>query len=125
MPKIQITPEERLAEAARLRAIFEAAQDRENGLTQESLADEMKVSQGLIHQWLSGKKTPIPDKRLLWLSRRFNFNPLDVRKSMAVNADLIVTEQEREVMRAYLTNPDFRKIVDTIAASAGYLDSSP
>lgn len=120
MPKPQISPEQRKTEAEKLRAIFARAQDSELDLTQESLAAEMDVTQGLITQWFSGKKTPIPDKRLIWLSRRFKFNPLLIRPSMEISADSIASDLEKLTIKTYLTNPDFRKIVNAIAESQGY-----
>lgn len=120
MPKLSISKEERQAEAAALRGYFDAAKTKEPDLTQESLAAELDVSQGLIHQWLSGR-TPIPEKRLTLLSKRLGFNPGDVRKSLTSSLQPQATEKEKLIIHAYLNNPDFQKIVDTIAISAGYV----
>lgn len=120
MPKLSMSKEERQAEAQALRAYFDAAKSKEPSLTQESLADELDVSQGLIHQWLSGR-TPIPEKRLHLLSRRLGFNPVDVRKSPPSTSGAPATEKEKLIIQAYLNNPDFQKIVDAIAVSAGFV----
>lgn len=119
MPRETITPEERVAEAAALSRFFESAKLIDPSLTQESIANEMDVTQGLVNQWLTGR-SPIPDKRLVWLSRRLNFNPAQVRPRIKLSIDLAATEQERKTLMVYLTNPDFRKMVDAIAETGGF-----
>jgi transcriptional regulator with XRE-family HTH domain len=72
-----------LIEGQKLNRFFELAKEREgDSLTQDSLALEMSVTQGLITQWVTGR-TPIPDRRLIWLGNRLNFSPLDIRPSLA------------------------------------------
>lgn len=119
MPRETITPEQRTAEAAALSRFFEAAKLIDQTVTQESIANEMEVTQGLVNQWLTGR-SPIPEKRLIWLSRRLNFNPTAVRSKIKPSIDLAATEQERKTLMVYLTNPDFRKIVDVIAETGGF-----
>lgn len=120
MPRDVISPEQRTQEAAALRAIFEAANDADKSITQESIALEMNVTQGLVNQWLLGKKTPIPQKRLLWLAARLKFNPTQVRKNLKPQIDKPVTEKERKTIELYLTNLKFAQIVDSIAEAQGF-----
>lgn len=118
MPRETITPEQRAAEAERLSAFFKSAQLREPGLTQESLANEMDLTQGNIHQWLKGL-SPIPIKRLFWLARRLGFDPRNVRDNLEFSPDLVATERERITINQYLMDPDFRRIVEAVAESSG------
>lgn len=118
MPRETITPEQRELEAAALRLIFDELQQRDQSITQESVAAEMEVTQGLINQWLTGR-TPIPVPRLIWLSRRYKFDPSRVRPSINPQIGMMATEKEKKTVMLYLTNPEFAKIVDTIAESAG------
>lgn len=118
MPREIITPEQRELEAAALRLIFEELKSRDESITQESIAAEMEVTQGLINQWLTGR-TPIPVPRLIWLSRKYKFDPSRVRPSINPQIGMMATEKEKKTVMLYLTNPDFAKIVDTIAESAG------
>lgn len=118
MPREIITPEQRELEAAALRFIFEELQRRDETITQESIAAEMDVTQGLINQWLTGR-TPIPVPRLIWLSKKYKFDPSRVRPSINPQIGMMATEKEKKTVMLYLTNPDFAKIVDTIAESAG------
>ena len=74
--------EQKKREGAEVNKFFLAAQEREPLLSQESLAGEMEVSQGLIGQWFSGK-TNIPDKRLIWMGARLGFNPLEIRPEIS------------------------------------------
>jgi transcriptional regulator with XRE-family HTH domain len=124
MPREIITPEQRELEAAALRLIFEELQSRNESVTQESIAAEMEVTQGLINQWLTGR-TPIPAPRLIWLSRKYKFDPSRVRPSINPQIGMMATEKEKKTVMLYLTNPDFAKIVDTIAESAGIYQSEP
>ncbi|MEZ0137336.1 MAG: S24 family peptidase [Candidatus Reddybacter sp.] len=70
------------AEAVFVHGKFLQCQVKEKGLTQESLASELKITQGVIGQWFSGF-TKIPDKRLIWLAKRLGFKPLEARRSLA------------------------------------------
>lgn len=81
MSRPQISKEQKKAEGLKLKKHIEAAQVLEPRLTQDSLAAEMGVSQGLIAQWVGGS-TAIPDKRLVWLGARLRFNPVDFRPSI-------------------------------------------
>lgn len=124
MPRETITPEQRAAEASALTKLFEEAKRVDPGITQESIANEMDVTQGLVNQWLTGR-SPIPDKRLVWLSRRLDFDPAQVRPNLKLSIDLAASEQERKTLMVYLTNPDFRRMVDAIAESGGFYKADP
>lgn len=123
MPREIITPEQRKAEAAELRAIFESAQANDPSVTQEAIALEMSVTQGLIHQWLSAK-TPIPTKRLQWLADRLLFKAERIRPSLKPPAGTAITEREKRTIDLYLKNPDFAKIVNTIAETTGLYETT-
>ena len=83
MARETISAEQRENEGAKLREIMSRAQKKEPDLTQESLAGEIGVTQGLVGQWMSGR-TSIPDKRLLWLSQRLDFDPVEFRPSIVL-----------------------------------------
>lgn len=125
MPRDVISPEQRAQEAAALRSIFAGAQAIDPTLTQESIALEMQVTQGLITQWLSGEKTPIPQKRLLWLAARLNFDPTKVRKNLKPQIDKPTNEKQKKTISLYLTDPKFAQIVDSIAEAQGFYQASP
>lgn len=107
MPREVISPEQRAQEAAELRKIFEEINHPEKTITQEEIALEMQVTPGLMNQWLTGKKTPIPQKRLLWLAARLNFDPTRVRKNLKPQIDKPITEKQRKTIALYLTDPRF------------------
>lgn len=81
MAKQVISARQRETEGRLLASYFAMAKDKDPSLTQESLAGEIGVSQGLVAQWLSGR-TPIPDSRLLWLGVRLGFNPVEFRPAL-------------------------------------------
>lgn len=81
MAKIVMSTEQRKEEGARLKAYFRSAQLREPDLTQKSLAAGIGVTQGLVGQWMRGSTT-IPDRRVLWLSKRLGFDPVKLRPSI-------------------------------------------
>ena len=91
MSRPQISKEQKKAEGLRLKRHIEAAQELDPRLTQDSLAAEMGVSQGLVAQWVGGI-TAIPDKRLVWLGARLRFNPMEFRPSI----EWIGTGKDRE-----------------------------
>jgi len=119
MPREVISPEQRAQEAAELRKIFEEVKLFEK-ITQEEIALEMNVTQGLMNQWLTGKKTPIPQKRLLWLAARLKLDPSRVRKNLKPQIDKPITDKQRKTISLYLTDPKFEKIVDAIAEAQGF-----
>ena len=122
MPRETISPEQRAKEAEKLRSFFGIAQSSDESITQESIANEMEVTQGLIHQWLSGR-SPIPNKRLVWLSKRLGFDAHEVREKIKSDTDLIPTGKQKVIIDRYLTNPDFRRMVDTLAESTGHFQA--
>lgn len=84
-------------ESQMVQAAYKKAQRRENGLTQEKLADEFSVTQGLVTQWMTGRAR-IPDTTLLLLSERLGFDPLEVRPGLAENfalAKKILTNEDQ------------------------------
>lgn len=87
MARPKFSDEQKKREGAALEALFEYAQAKDPQLSQESLAGEMEVSQGLISQWFKGV-TPIPDRRLLWLGARLKFDPAVVRPDIELLAQL-------------------------------------
>ena len=120
MPRDVISPEQRAQEAAELRKILEEINHPVKTISQDDLAFEMQVTPGLMNQWLTGKKTPIPQKRLLWLAARLKFDPSRVRKNLKPQIDKPITEKQRKTISLYLTDPRFEKIVDSIAEAQGF-----
>lgn len=70
-----------VAEADIVADYFQQQKTSEPNLTQEQLAIEMGITQGVVGQWLKGI-TKIPDKRMVWLANRLGFNPTEVRPSI-------------------------------------------
>lgn len=75
------SPEEKKREGAFVKRYFLAVKQNEPDLSQESLAGEIGVTQGLVGQWFSGA-TNVPDKALMLLGKRLGFDPYDVRPDM-------------------------------------------
>mgnify|MGYP001012017394 CR=1 FL=1 len=125
MPREVISPEQRAQEAAELRLIFAEAKAIDKDLTQEAIALEMQVTQGLMNQWLTGKKTPIPQKRLLWLAARLKFDPTRVRKNLKPQIDKPTNDKQKKTITLYLTDPKFAQIVDSIAEAQGFYQANP
>lgn len=78
--------EDRKREAALVKAAYRVAKQRE-GLTQEKLASELDVTQGLVTQWLTARSR-IPDNTLLALSLRLGFDAVEVRPSLREKYEL-------------------------------------
>lgn len=74
--------DKKVQEARMLAAAYKTAKMREEGLTQEQLASEFNVTQGLVAAWMSARAR-IPDATLLRLSERLGFNPLKIRPELA------------------------------------------
>jgi len=72
-----IPTEQRIREGAFLRAALSKAD-----ITQEQLANNLGVSQGLIWQWLDGK-TPIPSGRIPAIANIVGIRPTDLRPELA------------------------------------------
>lgn len=75
--KIKPLTEDELAEARRLKALFNANKPRHQ-LTQEKLGDLMGTTQGAISHYLNGRMR-ISDYTLLRLAHFLKFDPEDVR----------------------------------------------
>jgi len=90
MGRRTITTDTKRREAAPVMAAYERVR-REEGMTQESLADEFGVSQGLVSSWLRGTDS-IPDRVLLKLGRRLGFDAFEVRPSLVEYRDLLAQE---------------------------------
>lgn len=82
MARPAVPKEQKLREGAFLSSQIDALFDADGVTTQESLAHEMGVTQGLVSQWCTGN-TAIPDRRLLWLADRLDFDCVTVRPSLA------------------------------------------
>ena len=97
--------ERKTTESLLVKAAYRKAQMRENGLTQETLADEFGVTQGLISHWLRGH-TRIPDDALLLLSVRLRFDPVEVRPELtekfALAKKVLTNEDQVEALRTKL-----------------------
>ena len=98
--------QQKKADGEKLREIFKQAQKKNKSLTQESFANEMNTTQGLLGQWLSGE-TSIPDKRLLWIAKRLDFDALEFRPSLQDYFDRTqdleskLTSREAKLLKAW------------------------
>lgn len=117
MPRPAISQEQKKREGCLLEKHFKLAKDSEKELTQESLATEMGISQGLFGQWLSGI-TPIPDKRLVWLGARLNFNPIEVRPDLEPLVQLL-RAIPNESNNHEITQPKWALIAKSLMAAQG------
>ena len=81
MPRQTYTKEEKAREGRQVDAALQVASK-----TQESLANDLGVTQGLIHQWLAGK-TRIPDLYMLKLGKALSFDPISVRPELGEYAE--------------------------------------
>lgn len=104
MPRPPISQQQKEQEGAFLRERFYARQEIEKDLTVDSLADEFGCTQGLISNWMAGR-TPIPDKSLLILGARLDFDAVRLRPSVA------------DYMLPSLTNRERKEAIATIAAA--------
>jgi transcriptional regulator with XRE-family HTH domain len=86
MPRQTYTTEEKTREGRQVDAALRLADK-----TQESLANDFGITQGLVHQWISGK-TRIPDLYLLKLGKALSFDPLSVRPELAEYAEFFKEE---------------------------------
>lgn len=125
MSRPGIAKEQKQREGAFIKRHFEKMQAIEPDLTQESLANEVGVSQGLIGQWFSGA-TAIPDRTALRLSTRLNFDAFELRPQLI---DYLISTQvplgRRAVIDAILKysleaeDIDFDRFSRTILAYIG------
>ena len=98
------------AEAVKVRGAYERKKHQSH-ITQESLANSLGVTQGVVGRWLNGHKR-IPDDKLLRMSVTLEFNPLDVRPSISDYVDLantVLSSKGRSTLLtkiAQLTEPE-------------------
>lgn len=120
MPRPHVTTEQKKREASEFKALLKSAQIREPGLTQDSLADEMGVTQGTLSHWLAGR-TVIPDKRLVWLGTRLGFDPCRVRPELS---DYLKpqnqSDEERTLLEVYRSDPAVRRAIDAVAETSPF-----
>lgn len=92
-------------EAALVKAAYKRMKRQEDSLTQELLAEEFGVTQGLVGHWLNGISR-IPDATLLLLSGRLGFDALEVRPSIRENyllaRKVLTNEDEVDQLRELL-----------------------
>jgi transcriptional regulator with XRE-family HTH domain len=86
MPRQTYTKEEKIREGRQVDTALHLANK-----TQESLANDLGVTQGLVHQWISGK-TRIPDLYMLKLGKALSFDPISVRPELAEYAEFFTEE---------------------------------
>lgn len=118
MPRKVSSQDDRAREAGQVRAAFERLKNQRKNLTQESLSNDLSVTQGLVFQWLSGK-TRIPDIQLLRLGKELRFNPFSVRPSLREYAEFFqgdgllegLSEEDKQRMKAAISA--FKESVDT------------
>lgn len=124
MPRPSIPKEQKKREGAYLEARINDAKIVDPGITQESIALEIGITQGNVSQWMKGT-TAIPDKHLIWLGRRLGFNPAEIRPSLknySISAEL--STQEETILKAYRLDPNFRRSVDSIAQMSQFYELS-
>lgn len=115
MARPSIPPEQKLREGQFLLEMFLRAQERDESITQESLALELEMTQGNFNHWIKGR-SHIPDNHFIWLGKRLGFNPVAIRPRLAdYKLDTIMSPREKRVFAAYQADPEFRKGVDAIA----------
>lgn len=88
-----LTAEEK-ATAARLKAAFKAAQQRDPSLTQERLAAEFGITQGAISQFFRGI-VPVPLERLIDLAPALGVQLRDLSPGAAAKLTLIAAQEEQ------------------------------
>ena len=89
--------DKKVFEAQRVKEAYRNARKVDPSLTQEVLADEFGVTQGLVSAWFSARAR-IPDTTLLMLCGRLGFDPLDVRPDLSDKLALakkVLTNEEQ------------------------------
>lgn len=115
MPRPSIPPEQKLREGQFLLEMFLRAKERDESITQESIAFELEMTQGNFNHWIKGR-SHIPDNHFIWLGKRLGFNPVTIRPRLAdYKLDTIMSPREKRIFAAYQADPEFRKSVDAIA----------
>lgn len=112
MRKDKVSKERKELEGAFLSARLDELQSDGMAITQDSIADDCGVSQGLVGQWLTGR-TNVPDSRIKKLSEIMKFDPLEFRPSYK---DMLINDIGSNPPFDYnLLNPSNQKIIDGIA----------
>ena len=84
---------------------------KENGLTQEQLADKINVTKNRVSNWEQGINRPDADI-LAAICRALNVSPSNLLGVYLSSDDL--NERERRVIQAYRDKADMQKAVDIL-----------
>lgn len=84
---------------------------KENGLTQEQLADKINVTKNRVSNWEQGINRPDADI-LADICRALNVSPSNLLGVYLSSDDL--NERERRVIQAYRDKADMKKAVDIL-----------
>ena len=84
---------------------------KENGLTQEQLADKINVTKNRVSNWEQGINRPDADI-LADICRALNVSPSNLLGVYLSSGDL--NERERRVIQAYRDKADMQKAVDIL-----------
>ena len=84
---------------------------KENGLTQEQLADKINVTKNRVSNWEQGINRPDADI-LADICRALNVSPSNLLGVYLSSDDL--NERERRVIQAYRDKADMQKAVDIL-----------
>lgn len=84
---------------------------KENGLTQEQLADKINVTKNRVSNWEQGINRPEADI-LADICRALNVSPSNLLGVYLSSDDL--NERERRVIQAYRDKADMQKAVDIL-----------
>lgn len=75
-------------EASAVYVAFLRAQQAGLVRSQSELARELDLHQPVISAWMCGR-SPIPDKWLLWLGKRLDFDAYAVRPSLEIYKEIV------------------------------------
>lgn len=122
MARPRISDEQKKREGELLLRYINARKKVEPGLTRESLGAEVGVTQGNVSQWVTGR-TSIPDKTLMWLGGRLDFDPFEVRPSLQEYGISPSSPEERQAqiekvvkVLSSCSDEDFSRMMSVIAA---------
>lgn len=122
MPRPSISKEQKIREGLILESAMKEAQLIDDSITQESLALELDMSQGNFNHWLKGR-SHIPDKHLVWLGNRLNFDVVAMRPSLLDYKLGSMSHHEKMLIHAYQQDPALRRSVDSIAVMSPFYTS--
>lgn len=114
MPRPSISKEQKIREGLILDEALKAAQLIDNTITQESLALELGLGQSNFNHWIKAR-SHIPDKHLIWLGKRLNFDAVAIRPSLLEYKLGAMSQKEKLLIHAYQQDPALRRSVDAIA----------